>query len=224
MKIVPFGDSALLINFQQKISPAINEKVLQLQKQLEDDFFPEIAFMIPAFCSLTVGYFKTKTTFLKLKENILKLIEIEVEPLNENSILHKIPVCYDLPYSIDIQEIINQTGLSKNEIIESHIKQNYQVYMMGFLPGFAYLGALKKELFVKRKAVPRKRVESGSVAIAGLQTGIYPMDSPGGWQVIGRTPISVFDLKKEQPFYFKTGDRVQFYSISKTAFENFGKR
>ena len=221
MEIVPLGDRAVLVNFEQKISPVVNEKVVRLQKVLEMSFAPEIEFMIPAFCSLTIGYSRSKTTFLKLKEKIIKLKEEEVDLKKEDPVLHKIPVCYNASYSIDIQDVIGQTNLSKNAIIELHTNQVFQVYMMGFLPGFAYLGSLPKQLFTKRKAIPRKRVENGSVGLAGFQTGIYPLESPGGWQIIGRTPVNVFDLKKEDPFFFKTNDRVQFFSISKEEFENY---
>ena len=224
MKIFPLGDSALLVNFEQSISPEINEKVVQLQSQIEAAYFPEVDFMIPAFCSLTIGYSKYKTTFSKLEKRIFALKEKKANAKKEKAILHKIPVCYEPAYSIDIQEVTNQTNLSKEEIIELHTAQVFQVYMMGFLPGFAYLGSVQKRLFTKRKDIPRKRVEKGSVGLAGLQTGIYPMESPGGWQIIGRTPVELFDIKKEQPFYFKTGDRVQFYPISKKEFDNHKKR
>ncbi len=223
MKIFPLGDSALLVNFEQSISPEINRKVTQLQKQIAAAYFPEIEFMIPAFCSLTIGYSKSKTTFSKLKKRVLALKVQQANSEKENPILHKIPVCYAPTYSIDIQEVTNQTNLSKEEIIELHTSQIFQVYMMGFLPGFAYLGSVPKQLFTKRKDIPRKRVEKGSVGLAGLQTGIYPMESPGGWQIIGRTPVEVFDVKKEQPFYFKTGDQVQFYPVSKKEFDNYKK-
>ena len=221
MKIIPFGENGVLVKFEQKISAETNHKVVELQRQLEEAYFPEITFVIPAFCSLTIGFSPYKTTFPKLKNRILELKKTEKNLSVENSVLHKIPVCYHHSYSIDLQEVTNQTTLSKKEIIQLHTEQIFQIYMMGFLPGFAYLGPVPKALFTKRKKVPRKRVESGSIGLAGLQTGIYPMASPGGWQIIGRTPVEVFNHKKEQPFLFKTGDRVQFHSISVEEFENY---
>ena len=217
MKIVRFGDSALLVNFEQKIDEAINNQVLSLYKQLKE--IKEVTFLIPAYCSLTVG-FRDSTSFKTLSKQIEDLnSKSESTDLELNSKIIEIPVCYETPYALDMGEVKEKTGLNAQEIIKIHSQENYKVYMLGFVAGFAYLGSLPKQLFCPRKTEPRKEVLAGSVGLAGLQTGIYPANAPGGWQIIGRTPIPTFNPKADNPTLFKAGDAVKFKSISSSEFE-----
>lgn len=211
-----YGDNALLINFTQSIDTGINAQVITLQNVLKKSGIQGLTFFIPAYCSLTIGYDPKVIQYQALCEKIKTLDLNSLNTLKGN--IHQIPVCYEHPYALDLEEVSQQTGLSPNDIIQLHTKTIFQVYMLGFLPGFAYLGSLPPTLKVTRKTTPRIKVPALSIGLAGLQTGIYPSEAPGGWQIIGRTPISVFNDKKAVPFLLKTGDRVQFYSISKEVY------
>lgn len=222
MKIVRFGDSALLVNFEQKIDEAINNQVLSLYKQLKE--IKEVTFLIPAYCSLTVGFGK-QTSFKVLSKQIEDLTsKSESTDLELNSKIIEIPVCYEAPYALDMNEVSEKTGLTQQEIIDTHCQETYKVYMLGFVAGFAYLGSLPEQLFCPRKTEPRKEVLAGSVGLAGLQTGIYPANAPGGWQIIGRTPVPTFSPKADNPTLFKAGDAVKFKSISSSEFEEIEKQ
>ncbi len=213
MTFHPFGDSALLINFEQKIEEAINAKVIALAEAIEAAAIPGLTFLTPAYCSLTVGYDPLKIGFGEFCQKIKPLAESLSGhfAIKKNRVL-EIPVNYAEPHCLDMAEVVQQTGLSASEIIERHTSIEYRVYMMGFLPGFVYLGSLPEQLYCTRKAKPRLRVPARSVGLAGQQTGIYPSEAPGGWQIIGRTPVNIFDGKKDNPFYFQAGDIVKFYA------------
>ena len=133
----------------------------------------------------------------------------------------KVPVCYSEKYALDMNEIVQQKKISAEEIIYLHTSKKYRVYMIGFLPGFAYMGEIDEKIAVPRKSQPRLVVEAGCVGIAGKQTGVYPLDSPGGWQIIGKTPLKLFNKEKVDPVLFKPGDEVEFYSISEDEYSNY---
>ena len=219
MEIIPYGDQAILINFEQKIDASINDEVIQLHEKLKSNLIKGITFCIPAYCSLTVGYDVNIYSFEKFRETISSLrAENESIIFQKEKRKIKIPVCYDLEFALDADEISSHTNLTWDEIVQLHSEETYRVFMMGFLPGFAYLGKLPKAIVCPRKSSPRKKVPSGSVAIAGLQTGIYPSEAPGGWQIIGQTPLPLFFEKNENPFLFQTGDLVGFQVVSKDDF------
>ena len=221
MKILPFGSTALLVNFEQKIDPLINAQVLALQKVLEESSPPGLSHCIPAYCSLTIVYDPAHQSFEKLKERVLQLSKtLPVESFSSGRRQLNIPVCYEEDYALDLEEVSQQTGLSISEIIHHHSSIPFQVYMLGFLPGFAYLGKLPEMLSCTRKASPRLRVPARSVGLAGLQTGIYPSEGPGGWQIIGQTPVNVFSEQEAQPFLFQAGDQVYFHPISTSVFHD----
>lgn len=219
MHFSPFGRNGLLINFDQKIEPEINEQVIAWSKTIENSKIQGIQFITPAYCSITIGFDLEKTSFSKLKDKIrtLPISSSEFKPYKTYKKFN-IPVCYETPYSIDLQEVNTQTTLTSSEIIKIHTSTLFRVFMIGFLPGFPYLGTLPDSLRCTRKNTPRLRVPKESVAIAGQQTGIYPSEAPGGWQIIGRTPIPIFDVQKENPFLLEAGDHVQFQSISSADF------
>ena len=219
-----YGDQAILINFEQKIDPAINAAVIALKNAIEQAKIDGITFMIPAYCSLTVGYNRTIIEYEILVE-VINQIGIDVSDTlggiryEEASFRQlKIPVCYELPYALDLKELSEEKGISIEKIIDIHTSQSYKVYMLGFLPGFVFMGKIAAELQCNRKVTPRLRVPASSVGIAGFQTGIYPTISPGGWQILGRTPLKIFNPQKEKPFLFQAGDEVTFYSITKEEF------
>ena len=217
--IQPYGDQALLINFEQKIDPAINAAVIALKKAIEIAEVIGITYMIPAYCSLTVGYNRgiiDYKTLIKIIEQIAdNQLQIPTHGTPQNGIRQlKIPVCYELPYALDLAELSKTKGLTIKKIIELHTCQTYKVYMLGFMPGFTFMGKIVPALECKRKLNPRLDVPASSVGIAGFQTGIYPTTSPGGWQILGRTPLKIFNPQKENPFLFRAGDEVTFYPIT----------
>ena len=217
--IQPYGDSALLINFEQRIAPEINKAVIQLARTIEALPFSGIQYTIPAYCSLTVGFNPLEISYKRLCETIQESgnpKESQEEIAAQRTL--KIPVCYTSVYAPDIEELALSLSLSPAEIIRQHTSVIYRVYMLGFIPGFAYMGRLPKALYCSRKAIPRTKVPAQSVGLAGFQTGIYPAEAPGGWQLIGRTPIPVFDGNKIDPFLFRAGDQVQFYAIAPEEF------
>jgi len=218
MRIMPFGDSALLVNFEQRIDLKVNLKVNALYKFIKKVNLKEVTYLIPAYCSLTIGF-----DFNKINHQVLevKLRELTNQLDNQEEKEQRelcIPVCYDDEYGLDLSELVELSGLTKRQIVECHVASIYNVYMIGFIPGFPYMGVLPTELNFKRKSEPRLRVPKGSVGITGSQTGIYPMDVPGGWQILGKTPLNIFDGSKSDPFIFQSGDKVKFEEIDKETF------
>ena len=216
-----YGDSAILINAEQKIDLEINASILHLKQTIESSDLPGVTFCIPAYCSLTLGYDPSLIHFEALC-NKIKALKIK-KTKDPDSRKLNIPVCYEEGFALDLKEVKSQTGLSQSEIINFHTSTLFQVYMIGFLPGFPYLGKVPEVLFCKRKDTPRLIVPARSVGLAGYQTGIYPSQAPGGWQIIGRTPLEIFDASKAHPFLFRAGDQVQFLAISRSDFESIEK-
>lgn len=218
MEIRAFGDAALLIEFENEISLEIHDKLIRLYVNLKNASLDGITFIIPAYNSICVGFKKDQQSFNSLK-NTIELISFRKPLLNKtkNKTIY-IPVCYEL--GRDFEEVCTETELRKETIISLHTQKYFTVFMQGFVPGFAYMGVLPEALKCSRKTMPRTQVEKGSVAIAGVQTAIYPGNTPGGWQIIGKTPIPLLDAKKEDPFLFKTGWKVKFHSISINEFNH----
>ena len=151
------------------------------------------------------------------EEQLIFLKEIYKSKINRNtntSKLWKVPVCYDASYGIDLNIISLEKNISPNEIIKRHSQTIYTVYFIGFLPGFLYLGGLDSSISFPRKETPRLKIEKGAVGIGGIQTGVYPNESPGGWNIIGNSPINFFDVHKSPPCFAKAGDKIQFYPIT----------
>ncbi len=214
MTITPFGDSALLINFEQKIDDIINARVVALSNAITSAIIKGVTFCIPAYCSITVGFNPGQIQYSILEKKINNFyLSLATNTKSLKSRKINIPVCYEGEFAIDSTDVINQTSLSWEEIVSLHTSTEYRVYMLGFIAGFAYMGTLPKALACSRKETPRMNIPSGTVGITGLQTGIYPTRAHAGWQLIGRTPIPVFDSKVKDPFIFRAGDRVQFNAI-----------
>jgi inhibitor of KinA len=198
---------------------------MQLHATLNEHPFKGFIESVPAYSSLTI-YFNEEISTQEVKLFVLDLLENNSSSFTStgtatSSNKHIIPVCYDPSYGLDIVTIAEEKNLSIDDIIAMHTSQTFRVYMIGFVPGFAYMGTLPITLETKRKNIPRLEVPKGSVAIAGLQTGIYPATIPGGWNILGRTPINLFDKTKEPCSILQAGDLVQFQSITKEAFEQY---
>lgn len=227
IQIYELGDQALTIEWSSTINEAANQKVMQAFHYWQKNPIVGVTDMIPAYSSLTLIYDAAKIqlqsrgvsafTWLSQQINAISSTEITVEEKIAPLI---VPVCYDSSIAPDLEFAAEFTNCSVEEFIQIHSSRTYKVYMLGFLPGFAYMASVDKKIRLPRKETPRKLVAAGSVGIAGEQTGIYPLDAPGGWQLIGKTPISLFDISKEDPCFFKPGDRVKFEPISLDAFHD----
>ncbi len=219
-KIFPLGDHALTVEFGNEISAALNDHVLRLARFLEKNNFSGFVEIVPAYASLTVFYdvstirkhfSEFPTAFAAVKnftetalENLYNFAETEPR-------LIKIPICFDAQYALDLEFVASRNHLSTNNVIEIFLSKDYRVYMLGFLPGFSYMGEVDERIAAPRKATPRVKVPKGSVGIAGRQTGIYSLESPGGWQIIGRTTVEMFTPEEKSPTFLQAGDSVRFY-------------
>jgi inhibitor of KinA len=224
------GDAALIINFDDIIAEDINKKVLQLFQQLTIQKLNGVKDIVPAYSSLAIHYdvvavtekkINYRTAFEILQEDIKKRLTVYVETGTPFSQTIKIPVCYSEKYALDINDISKEKNLAIDEIIRLHTAKKYRVYMIGFLPGFPYMGIVDEKITMPRKPQPRINVAAGSVGIAGIQTGIYPLDSPGGWQIIGRTPLQLFNKEKDDPVLLQPGNEIEFYSITEDEFADY---
>ena len=209
MTIQPFGDRALLINWGQRIAPELNATVHAWQQAIEHSAIKGVAYSIPAYCSLTVVFNPLQIAADTLAEKI-QALKVPGPSTGYAGRTLEIPVDYN---GTDLPEVARRTGLSVPEIIDLHSKRPYRVYLIGFLPGFPYLGPLPEALYCPRKHTPQKSVPSGAVGLAGAQTGIYPFEAPGGWQIIGQTSLKVFDTGAEDPFLLRPGDTVIFKPV-----------
>lgn len=214
IEIIQFGDQGILVNFEQKIDPNINDKVIELSEAILAEFSTAIHYMIPAYCSLTVQYDTKLVSFQSLSDHIHLLFKEGKSDRIRKTRQLVIPVCYDPIFGLDIEEFCQTKALGVAELVRRHTAPSYRVYMLGFLPGFVYMGKLPESLHCKRRSTPRLRVPERSVAIAGAQTGIYPSEAPGGWHIIGRTPLALMRPQEEDGFLFKAGDQVQFKPIT----------
>lgn len=227
--ISSLGDNGLLIHLDNCVDEVINNKVLSLFRQIKAAGFSFLD-VVPAYSSIAIHYdvlkLRTKegTAFENVKSLVEPLLSQEVSSPYASIRNLSIPVCYAERFAPDIDEMAMQKNIQAEEIIRLHTTKTYRVYMIGFLPGFAYMGKVDERIATPRKAQPRTSVPPGSVGIAGEQTGIYPLNSPGGWNIIGRTPVKVFDATKDEAVFFQPGDEVSFYSITEDEFENYQSR
>ena len=227
--ISSLGDSAVIIDFGNTIEWYINQKVLALCHALEAAAIVGVLDVVPAYSSITVHYDVSRivkpntatAAYSALKDNLQKLVSASVENVFTDSRKLRIPVCYNSTFGPDLKEVALFAKTTVQEVIHLHTSRTYNVFMVGFLPGFAYMGEVNERIAMARKPEPRLQIEAGSVGIAGKQTGIYPLTSPGGWQIIGRTPVKTFDKTRAEPVLFTAGDQVEFYSISEDEFDRY---
>ena len=220
--VKPASDRSILIQFGSKISEEIHEQIVYYSNVLLNSQSSYIHNISPAYCSILVRL-KNEVTMdemlFKLKDIFNNQTAIKAHP-SKNI---KIPVCYEGEFSADIERVMKYTGYSKNEIITKHISGNYLVYFIGFSPGFPYIGGMDHTLETPRMKTPRTVVPAGSVAIGGNQTGIYPIQSPGGWNIIGRTYLTLFEWENIDDSLIKIGTKIEFYRITKDEFLKFRK-
>jgi inhibitor of KinA len=226
MRIEPLGDSALLVRVAEEFDPEKSADAVLLGLQaLEEAAIPGVIELAPAYT--TIGVFldpRRLTDFDDVRTQIERVLQNAMEsarPRAESYAVIDVPVCYESEFAPDLSEVARQAGLREEEVVARHAAAAYRVTCVGFTPGFPYLSGLPAELATPRRSSPRKEVPAGAVAIGGTQTGIYPRKSPGGWNIIGRTPLRLFDVERHPPALFRAGDHVRFRRVSRDEFERF---
>ena len=209
----PLGDSALLVELGDKIDSTVNQRVHALNALLQTKNIAGIVETVPAYCTLLIHYDPLILTFDQVTHWVRdKLTQVD-DSLNRKPRQLEVPTRYGGASGPDLEAVAVSKGISAADIVRIHSECEYTVYMMGFTPGFPYLGTLDERLIMPRMETPRTLVKAGTVAIAGSQTGIYPLDSPGGWHLIGWTPLKLFDPTRESPFLFAPGDIIKFIPL-----------
>ena len=220
MKIVPASDSSLLIVFGNAISPALHQRVMALFHALQSWHDPRLRNLHPGYASLLIDFDPLRLTHNELSSVVQQLAVASDSVVDTRANVVTVPVCYDIEFGPDLLHVAQHAGISLDEVVRQHCSPTYLVYFLGFSPGFVYLGGLPAVLHTPRLATPRPSIAGGSVGIAGNQTGIYPVDSPGGWRLIGRTPVRMFDPEATPPTRLQAGDRMKFSPIDRTTFED----
>ncbi len=216
INIKAFGIHAALIEWPNEVNETILSDILRFENYLNTNCLDQYQWeTVVAYNSLLLIQRNGILDFTKFRQQI-KIWYEEVEGnVNSQQYLWRLPVSYDLEFGIDLPEISEHLGMSIEDIIASHTNHVYTVYGIGFLPGFMYLGGLPESLEIPRRASPRLKVVKGSVGVAGKQTGIYPQESPGGWNIIGNCSVPIFDVNKKEPCFVSVGDKIQFYAVTK---------
>jgi KipI family sensor histidine kinase inhibitor len=217
-RIRPAGDQALLVEFGVEISPSINHLVQEFTRRARAHRINGIGEMVPSYCSLLIYYNSFLLSFSEAASWAKELIEPKLMEADSPSIVKAVPVLYGGEWGPDLSFVAQHNQISEDEVIRLHSEQKYLVYVVGFSPGFAAMGILTGKIQAPRLASPRTKVPAGSVGIGGAQTGIYAVESPGGWQLIGRTPLTLFDLQKNPPSFFQAGDYARFYPVDEKEF------
>ena len=218
VNIVPAGDSAVFVEFGDRIDPAINSQVVALARIVEAAHVPGVRDVVSTYRSVAIYFDPLRTDYQALVARVSREAEHAAVDVVGGA-PHRVPVCYEGDCAPDLSSVATASGLSPADVIALHAGRPYRVFMLGFMPGFAYMGSVDARIAAPRLATPRVRVSRGSVGIAGLQTGVYPGESPGGWSIVGRAPVAPFDANRPEPFLFAPGDTVEFYPIDRAEYE-----
>jgi KipI family sensor histidine kinase inhibitor len=216
--VVPAGDSAMLVEFEDRIDPAVNARAIAAARRVSETCPPGVRDVVPSYRSVAVYFDPVRTDAGRLSACLEAAASVEGDATDGGRTVN-VPVCYGDGFGPDLGDVARFAGMSEDAVVAVHTGRDYRVFMLGFMPGFAYMGVVDPAIAMPRLITPRRHVPAGSVGIAGPQTGVYPMESPGGWQLIGRTPIRPFDASRVQPFLFAAGDRVRFASIDRSEFD-----
>ena len=224
MKIIAASDSSLLVVFGNVISLALHQRVMVLFRAFQALHDPRVRNLHPGYASLLIDFDPLQLTHEELTATVQQLAGTGDLTAGENGNVVTIPVCYDAEFGPDLADVALHASISVEEVVRLHSSPTYHVYFLGFSPGFVYLGGLPEILHTPRLATPRTSVAGGSVGIAGHQTGIYPVDSPGGWKLIGRTPVRMFDSEATPPTRLQPGDGMKFSTIDRETFDKIHAR
>ncbi len=219
-RIVAAGDSALVVELAPRIDPAINARLVGMAGRLRERAGTALLDVVVGFCTLTTYFDPLRVDASWLEAELRAIAAADIDEGERGASRFDVPVCYGGELGPDLPEVAILSGCSEGEVIRLHTSIEYRVFVVGFVPGFAYMGVVDDRLALPRRAVPRTRVPAGSVAIAAGQTGIYPLETPGGWHLLGRTPVRPFDPSRTEPALFRPGDRVRFHAIDRDAYEH----
>ena len=215
----PMGDKGVLISFEQKISPESSLLIRQFSSKLKQKPNAAVIEIIPAYASICVVYNPVIAAYGEMVKYCAELLEAENTDEESDSMVFEVPVLYNEQTGPDINFVAEHNKLTIDEVIDIHTSKPYLIYMLGFAPGFCYLGGMDERIAAPRQQVPRQKIKPGTVGIAGTQTGMYPIESPGGWQLIGATPLKLYDPKRNPPVYYKSGDYIKYKAIDEAEFE-----
>lgn len=216
---MPAGDAALLVEFPQRIDPVVSGRAVAVSRAIQDRCAGRIRDVVVGYASVTVYFDPLQTDIGAIEAEISRAVELNPEAPSIAEAVIDVPVCYGGEFGPDLAEVAAFARATEAEAIELHCAPVYRVYVVGFMPGFAYMASVDPRLAMPRRPTPRTRVPAGSVAIASGQTGIYPLESPGGWHLIGRTWLKPYDERRSEPFLFKPGDRVRFHPVHRDEFD-----
>ena len=218
-----FNEESILIQWNDKVNINLINSIISYKNLIEQELSEILIECVQSINSMMVIYNSNKINSEDLINILEKLYSVDLTVGKTEKRIWNIPVCYDLSFGIDLEDLSNSNSISIDEIIKLHSSTSYSILSMGFLPGFLYLGMNHKKLYCERKDKPELNIKSGSIGIARDQTGIYPQDSPGGWRIIGRSPISFFNVDEKSPCFAKPGDKIKFQNISLSEFNKIEK-
>ena len=213
------GDTSLAILFGNEISEDINIQIRAFDEALNDEQIDGIYETVPTYCALTIHYAPEKIRYEELRERLEALLAVSHKAQKMNTIVMEIPVLYGGEFGPDIEYVAEYNHITPEEVIKIHTEAEYLIYMLGFTPGFSYMGGMSEKIATPRLKTPRVLIPAGSVGIAGKQTGIYPIDSPGGWQLIGRTPVRLYDAERDNPILLDAGLHVKFVPVDEAEYQ-----
>ncbi|WP_272048894.1 5-oxoprolinase subunit PxpB [Paenibacillus thiaminolyticus] len=220
MHFYPLGDAAVVVEFDKVIGPASHEQVRLLSLYLDHHPIPGMIEYVPAFTTVTVFYDPVAMRYAEAQAKLERAVAQTAEMrLDKKVRTVEIPVCYGGAFGPDLEDVAAHNRLTADEVVRIHSSAEYLVYMIGFAPGFPYLGGMPERIATPRRSSPRLAIPAGSVGIAGMQTGVYPIVTPGGWQLIGRTPVPLFRLDITPPTLLRAGDTIRFVPISEKEYE-----
>ena len=226
-RIVAAGDAAFIVELENRIDPVVNDTAIALANVIQTAAVPGVRDVVPTYRSVAIHFDPLRTDYDALVARVNRWMEdgspnLEGtrRPYRDPSPV-RVPVCYSGEFGPDLADVAAFAAVSEVEAVRLHTSRIYRVFMLGFMPGFPYMGIVDQRIAAPRLSIPRVRVPVGSVGIAGMQTGIYSVSTPGGWRIIGRTPLKPFDLSRAEPVLFKPGDAVQFYAIDPDEYARF---